>query len=71
MEIVIIKVYALFLTIVSNLAYVQRWYEGRIFFTQLENRYEEDDIFLHNLFCTTEITRIFLSEISLQPVLVI
>ena len=34
-------------------------------------RYEEDGIFLHNLFPKIEITRIVLRKISLQPVLMI
>jgi hypothetical protein len=37
----------------------------------LGNRNEEDSRFLHNLLINIEITRIFLSQNSLQPILVI
>jgi hypothetical protein len=59
-----LKVYALFPTTLRNLAYVWRKYEGRNIFSQFGSRYEENNIFLHNLFPNIEITRIFLSEIS-------
>jgi hypothetical protein len=71
LKLVLYKIDALFPTTLSNLAYVWKRYEGTNIFLQLGNRYEEDNIFLHKLFCNTEITKMFPSEISLQPVLVI
>jgi hypothetical protein len=43
----------------------------KYFSSLLGNRYEEDNIFLHNLFPNIEITKKFLNKISLQPILVI
>jgi hypothetical protein len=55
------KVYAQFPTALSNLAY-----EWRNIFAHLGNWYEEDNIFLHNLFPNIEISRIF-SKRDLTP----
>jgi hypothetical protein len=60
-----------FPTTLSDLAYVWRRYVLWNIFLHLENRNEEDSRFLHNLLINIEIIRIFLSQNSLQPILVI